>query len=74
VERFVENKSEALLRPSTRRLYKQFKGTGTGVPKRVEGHPNASDENVQCIRCVLCMLTVCINLTDRCSAFEDSVP
>jgi hypothetical protein len=50
MERFVGNKSEALLRPSTRRWYKQFKGTGTGVPKRVEGHPNASDENVQSIR------------------------
>jgi hypothetical protein len=50
MERFVENKSEVLLRPSTRRWYKQFKGTGTGVPKRDEGQPNASDENVQSIR------------------------
>lgn len=38
------------LRLSKRRWYKQFKRTGTGVPKRVVGHPNAYDENVQSIR------------------------
>jgi len=38
------------LRPSKRRWYKQFKRTGTGVPKRDVGHPNASDENVQSMR------------------------
>ena len=74
MERFFGSKSEVPLRPSTRRWYKQIKKTGTGVLKGVVGHPNASDKNIQSIRWLCCLLTVCINLTGRCSVFEDRVP